>query len=219
MARLRKHWLRYLVHILALIPFIMLAWNYYRLQHHLPNDLTKNPIQAITFRTGKTALIILILSLVVTPLNTLFGLKLQALRRPLGLYAFFYVTLHLLTFTVLDYTLDWDLISEAILKKRYVLVGFTAWLLLVPLALTSTKWAMRRLGRRWKPLHLLVYPIALLAILHFVWLVKADVREPLSYGLAVVLLLALRLPTVRGFFVRLRQRLAPAQSQPARRAS
>ena len=128
------------------------------------------------------------------------------LRRPLGLWAFFYVCVHLLIFTVLDYGLDWQLIAETVAEKRYVLVGFTAFLLLLPLALTSTKASMRRLGKRWKQLHRLVYLAALLAIVHFVWLVKADIREPLLYGAGLLLLLALRLSPVRRAVARLRGR-------------
>ena len=125
----------------------------------------------------------------------MLGIK-QALplRRPLGLYAFFYVCLHLLIFVGVDYGLDWQLIKEAIVEKRYVLVGFTAFLLLLPLAITSTKGWQRRLGKRWKKLHRLVYLAAPLAVIHFVWLVKADIREPLLYGAAVAALLLLRLP-------------------------
>ncbi len=196
-----KNWLRVLAHIGALIPLALLLWD------AAHNQLTVNPIQEITARTGKSALVLLVLSLVATPLNTLFGLH-QALplRRPLGLYAFLYAALHLLTFAWLDYGLNWELLAEAIAEKRYVLVGFTAFVLLLPLALTSTKGAMRRLGKRWKALHRLVYLAAPLAVVHFVWLVKADVREPLLYGAVVAGLLALRLPPVRRALTRLRQR-------------
>ena len=198
-------WLRVLVHLGAAVPLALLLWDAWR------GDLTANPIQFITLRTGKTALILLLLSLLCTPLNLLFGLKaVLPLRRPLGLWAFFYVCVHLLIFTVLDYGLDWQLIAETVAKKRYVLVGFTAFLLLLPLALTSTKASMRRLGKRWKQLHRLVYLAALLAIVHFVWLVKADIREPLLYGAGLLLLLALRLPPVRRAVARLRGRFVRA---------
>jgi sulfoxide reductase heme-binding subunit YedZ len=201
MRSLKHNWLRILTHVGALIPLLLLIWD------GAHDRLTVNPIQEITFRTGKTALILLVLSLACTPLNTLFGLKqVLPLRRPLGLYAFMYVCLHLFTFVVLDYGLDVELIKQAIVEKRYVLVGFAAFLLLTPLALTSTKGAMRRLGKRWKLLHRLVYLAAPLAVVHFLWLVKADIREPLLYGAAVALLLLLRAPRVRHAFTRLRQR-------------
>jgi sulfoxide reductase heme-binding subunit YedZ len=195
--------LRILVHIACWIPLAVLFWDFFH------NHLTANPIQEATFRTGKTALILLLLSLLCTPLNTLFGMKWALpLRRPLGLYAFFYVCMHLLIFALVDYGLDWQLINEAIVEKRYVLVGFSAFLLLVPLAITSTRGWQRRLGKRWKKLHMLVYIVAPLVIVHFVWLVKSDVREPLAYGAVVVALLLLRLPAIRRAFTNLRYRLS-----------
>ncbi len=199
MRDVRKNWLRLLTHLGALLPLAALLWDW---QH---DGLTVNPIQEITFRTGKTALVLLVLALACTPLNSALGVK-QALplRRPLGLYAFGYACLHVLTFTVLDYGLDVELLWQELSQKRYVLVGFAAFLLLTPLALTSTRGWMRRLGRRWKRLHRLVYLAALLVIVHFVWLVKADHREPLTYGAIVVGLLALRLPPVRRALARMR---------------
>jgi len=180
------------VHAGAWAPLIWLVWDYYS------NNLSVNPIQDITSRTGKPALVLLVLSLACTPLNTLFGFR-QALRvrRALGLYAFLYVCLHLLTFVWLDYGLDPQLLGEAIFEKRYALVGFTAFLILLPIALTSTKGWMKRLGQGWKRLHRWVYVAALLAVVHYVWLVKADIREPLLYGGIVVFLLLVRLPAVR----------------------
>jgi sulfoxide reductase heme-binding subunit YedZ len=216
MRLLRKHWLRIVTHIACWVPLALLIWD------GLHNNLTANPIQEITFRTGKTALILLVLSLLCTPANIVLGIK-QALvlRRPLGLYAFFYVCLHLLTFVVIDYGLDWQLIQQAIVEKRYVLVGFTAFLLLLPLAITSTKGWQRRMGKRWKRLHRLVYLAAPLVVIHFVWLVKSDIREPLAYGAAVAALLLLRVPGVRRAVAKLRHRLtsrrrAAEPSGPAR---
>jgi sulfoxide reductase heme-binding subunit YedZ len=201
MRAIRKHWLRIVTHILAWIPFIQILWDWHN------NNLTFNPIQEITFRTGKTALIMLLLSLAITPLNTLFGLKqLQPLRRPLGLYAFAYAAFHFLIFVGLDYGFDRHLIWEAVSQKRYVLVGFTAFLLLIPLAITSTKGWQRRLGKRWKKLHSLVYLVAPLVILHYVWLVKADIRKPLLYGAGVALVLLLRTPAIRRRITTFRQR-------------
>ncbi len=180
------------MHLVALIPLAFLIWD------GLHNRLTVNPIQALTFRTGKAALILLVLSLACTPLNTGFGIR-QAVRwrRPLGVYAFLYAALHFTIFAAVDYGLDLTLLREAIFEKRYALVGFAAFLMLLPLALTSTRGWMRRLGKRWKHLHRLVYPAALLAVVHYGWLVKADRREPLLWGAAVILLLILRLPVLR----------------------
>lgn len=200
MRRLSPNLLRVATHIGALVPLAILIWD------TLNNKLTVNPIQELSQRTGKIALVLLVLSLVCTPLNTVFGLRqVLTLRRPLGLYAFAYAALHLLVFAVLDYGLDPVLLREAIVEKRYVLVGFAAFLLLLPLAITSTKGFQRRLGKHWKQLHRLVYVAALLVIVHYVWLVKADVREPLLYGAIVAGLLALRLPLVRRLLWRLRQ--------------
>jgi len=193
------------VHLAALAPLALLIWD------ALHRNLTANPIQAITFRTGKTALILLVLSLACTPLNTVFGIR-QAVkwRRPLGLYAFLYAGLHFLVFTVLDYGLDWVLLREAIFEKRYALVGFAAFLLLIPLAITSTRGWMKRLGKRWKRLHQAVYIAGVLVIVHYVWLVKADRREPLLWGAAVSLLLLLRVPAVRRWIAKIRPRIRHA---------
>lgn len=210
MHALKAHWLRILTHICSWVPLAVLIWDFTH------GHLTANPIQEATFRTGKTALVLLVLTLACTPLNTLFGIKqVLPLRRPLGLYAFFYAALHLLIFAVVDYGLDWGLIQQAIVEKRYVLVGFLAFLLLVPLAITSTRGWQRRLGKRWKRLHQLVYVIGLLAVVHFVWLVKADIREPLLFGAAVLLLLLLRVPAIKRALVNLRYQIA---GQPRGRA-
>lgn len=197
-------WAPVLVHIGALAPLALLIWDFTQA------NLTVNPIQAAISRTGKDALVLLTLCLLCTPLNTLFGFKWALpLRKPLGLYAFGYAALHLLLFVGLDYGFDAGLIGQAVVEKRYVLAGMAAFLLLLPLALTSTRGWMRRLGRNWKRLHRLVYAAALLAVVHYVWLVKSDIREPLLYGAALALLLALRLPPVRKTLSRLRNRLRP----------
>lgn len=195
-------WLDTIVHVGALLPLAKIGWDFWF------NQLTFNPIQELTFRTGWYALILLILSLACTPLNTVLGWR-QALplRKPLGLYAFMYALLHFLIFIGLDYGFDPQLIWEATFEKRYALVGFSAFVILSALALTSTRGWQRRLKKNWKRLHRLVYLASLLAIVHFVWLVKADIREPLSYGAVLLLLLSLRLPWVRKQTTRLRNRL------------
>jgi len=201
MDTLRKNWLRILTHLGAVTPLAWLVWDYWF------DNLTVNPIQDITFRTGKPALILLVLSLACTPVNTLFGFKqVLPLRKPLGLYAFMYVSLHFLIFIGLDYGFDWGLLYEAIFEKRYALVGFAAFLILLPLAATSTQGWMRRLGKNWKRLHRWVYLAGILAVIHYVWLVKSDIREPLLYGAAVGLLLILRLPAVRKAVTHFRSR-------------
>jgi sulfoxide reductase heme-binding subunit YedZ len=190
--RRRTDLLRLAAHLGAWLPLAVLLWDIAQ------DNLTANPIQDITTRTGKTALVLLLLSLACTPVNAALDYKpVLRLRRPLGLYAFGYALLHFLTFMGLDYGFNPALLREAILEKRFALAGLAAFVLLIPLALTSTRGAMRRLGPRWKGLHRLVYPAAAMVIVHYVWLVKSDVREPLAYGAVLAALLAARLPAVR----------------------
>jgi len=180
------------VHVAALAPLALLVWD------ALHANLTANPIQALEQRTGKIALVLLAASLTCTPANTFLRLRPAVRwRRPLGLYAFLYAALHFLIFVALDYGLDPRLLREAIFEKRYALVGFTAFLILLPLAITSTRAMMRRMGRRWTRLHRLVYVAAPLVVLHYAWSVKSDIRVPLLYGAVILLLLALRTRPVR----------------------
>ena len=173
------------------IPVLLLAAD-------LASGRIVEPVEAITLRTGWWALTLLLITLAVTPLRRLTGINAIApLRRPLGLFAFFYATLHLLTYFGLDLFFDFGYIAEDILERPYITVGFTAWLLLLPLAITSTRGWIRRLGRRWATLHRLVYAAAGLGVLHFLWLVKADTREPLLFAGILLILLSLRLPAVR----------------------
>ena len=212
LTRLKADWLKLTTHIAALAPLAILIWDFYH------DQLTFNPIQEATFRTGKYALILLVLSLAVTPLNTVFGWRqVVPLRKWLGLYAFMYAAIHFLIFVWLDYGLDPQLLQEAIFEKRYALVGFSAFMILLPLALTSTKGWMRRLGKKWKRLHRLVYLAGLLAVIHFVWLVKSDIREPLVYGAIVGVLLLLRLPVIRKNISKLRSRLKRKPGQGSQR--
>jgi len=190
--KLKGRWLQVLAHVGALIPLALLAWGYSQ------NQLTANPIREITLRTGRVALVLLLLSLACTPVYILFRFKpALKLRRPLGLYAFLYAGLHLLTFVGLDYGFDFSLIVPEILEKRFVQVGILAFLLLLPLAITSTRGWMRRLGKNWKRLHRLVYLAAVAVVIHFVWLAKGDIRRPLRYGAVLVLLLLIRVPPIR----------------------
>jgi len=190
MRKLRADWLQILTHFASLLPLAWLLWAYWR------GWFIVDPVREITIRTGKTALILLILSLACTPAYTIFGLRpVRRLRRPLGFYAFMYAGLHFLVFVGLDYGFDLDLIALDIADQRYVLVGFAAGLLLLPLAITSTRAWQKRLGKNWKWLHRLVYLASVLAIVHFVWSVK-DIAEPLRYGAVLALLLIVRIPRV-----------------------
>lgn len=161
--------------------------------------LGANPIQEVTHRTGRWALILLLATLAVTPVRRLTGWnELVRLRRPLGLFAFFYATLHFLVYVAIDQFFAFGEVLADIAKRPYITAGFAAFALLVPLAATSTRAAVRRLGRRWQALHRLVYISAALGVLHFLWLVKAPaIRRPLTYGAVLVLLLLLRLPVWR----------------------
>lgn len=202
MAYLRKNWLLVAAHVGSLVPCVLLVWDYAQ------GTLGFNPIQEATFRTGKDALLLLVLSLAITPLHTLTGwARLVPLRKWFGLYAFFYVCLHFLIFLGLDYVFNLQLIYQAIFEKPYALVGFVAFLLLLPLAITSTKGWMKRLGKNWKRLHRLVYAAMVLGLLHYSWVQKADIREPLIWSGVVVVLYALRLPPVRRPLIRARQKL------------
>jgi sulfoxide reductase heme-binding subunit YedZ len=158
------------------------------------DGLGANPVERVTHVTGDWALRFLLLSLAVTPLRRLFGWSWVApLRRTLGLTAFGYACLHYLIFLGLEHFFDWQLIVEDVLERRFVWVGFAAFLCLVPLAVTSTRAMIRRLGRHWVSLHRLVYLAAVLGVTHFLWLVKSDLREPLVYAAILTLLLGLRL--------------------------
>lgn len=191
--------LKALIHIIAWAMLGWLAWDYYN------GNLTANPLQAATQRTGKYALILLVSSLACTPLNTLFGWK-SALkfRRMLGLYAFMFAILHMLIFVGLDYGFNWNFLWQDLASKRYIWVGLLTLIILTLLAATSFQWWMRRLGKNWKRLHRLVYLAGGLVVLHYAWSKKGDVLalqgdviQPFAFGLAVALLLLVRIPAVR----------------------
>ncbi len=197
----RRRLLRLAYHAVGLFP---LAWLIFDFWFGL---LGAEPIRAMILRTGKAAIIMLTLSLACTPAGYLFRWKEATLvRRPLGLYAFMYVCFHFLIFIWLDYALIVPLIVEEIVARRYALVGFAAFLLLIPLAVTSTKGWQKRLGKRWKLLHKLVYLIAVLAVTHYIWLVKNAYTQPLLFAGAMGLLLLLRVPAVKQAILRARKR-------------
>jgi sulfoxide reductase heme-binding subunit YedZ len=204
---LRARWLQVLVHAGALLPLAWITWQYTQ------GLFLVDPVREITTLTGRTTLILLVLTLACTPISTVFGFKqVLRVRRALGLYAFLYASLHFATFVWLDYGFDLELLAEAIFAQRYVVVGFTSGLILLALAITSTRGWQKRLGKNWQRLHRLVYLASILAVVHFAWLVK-DIRVPLQYGAVLALLLVLRLPRVRKAVSRarrwLRHRLSP----------
>jgi methionine sulfoxide reductase heme-binding subunit len=181
----------------------------------ITGNVSANPIQELEQRTGRHAITLLVLSLACTPLNTLFKWsELIKRRRALGLYAFLYASIHVLIFVDLDYGLAWSLIIETIFQKPYIVVGFIAFLLLIPLAFTSFNIWKVRLKKNWKRLHQMVYLIAPLVVLHYAWGKKGDffalqgeIIRPLIYGLVVLLLLILRIPQVRRGLASLRDRI------------
>jgi len=186
-------WFPILVHIACLLPIpwlILDAWQ---------GNLTADPIRASILRTGKIALELLVLSLVCTPLNSIFGFKpALRVRRALGDYSFLYTSLHFAIFVSLDYGFDVQLVMNELIRP-YALVGLIAGLLLIPLAITSFSPWPKRLGKNWKRLHNLVYVINLLAALHFILVVKQGVTEPYLWMILIIFLLVLRLPPVRHF--------------------
>jgi len=150
-------------------------------------------VAEIEHRTGLWALRLLLITLAITPLRQCTGQAvLIRFRRMLGLYAFFYASIHLTAYLTLDLRGFWTQIFEEILKRPYITVGFAGWLLLIPLALTSTQGWMHRLKRNWSRLHMLIYPVGLLAVLHFWWLVKSDLRQPALYAGILAMLMGWR---------------------------
>jgi sulfoxide reductase heme-binding subunit YedZ len=182
------------VHALALTPLALLSWKFWQVFSERDIDaLGADPVAAIEHELGLWALRLLLLTLAITPLRQLTGKPaLLQFRRMLGLYAFAYASLHFAAWLGLDLRGYWSTLFEEIVKRPYITVGFAAWLLLVPLAVTSTRGWMRRLGRNWGRLHKLVYPVAALAVLHFWWIVKSDYREPLLYAAILAVLLGWR---------------------------
>ena len=182
--------LRYLkptLFLTCLLPLALLVWDGFH------DALGANPIETITHRTGDWTLRFLLITLTMTPLRRLMGWNgALRLRRMLGLFAFFYACLHFLTYLVLDQFFDWDAIIRDIAKRPYITIGFSAFVLLIPLAATSTKAMMRRLGRRWGQLHRLTYLVAIFAVIHYLWLVKADYLPPALYASVLAILLGLR---------------------------
>lgn len=180
-----------LLFLICLAPLGRLIWL------ATSNGLGANPIEFITRSTGTWTLVALLLTLAVTPMRRLSGWNsLLRYRRMLGLFAFFYASLHFTTYIWLDQFFDPASITKDIIKRPFITVGFTAFMLLWPLAVTSTNAMMRRLGRRWQQLHRLIYLIGLLGVLHYLWLVKKDLTQPLIYGVVLLALLSFRFPAV-----------------------
>jgi sulfoxide reductase heme-binding subunit YedZ len=188
---MRNKILKPIVFTLAMLPLVRLV------VLGMTSDLGANPIEAITHQTGLWTLILLLVTLAVTPIRRITGMQwVIQYRRMLGLFAFFYAVLHMLTYVWLDQFFNWHAMLKDIAKRPFITMGSAAFLTLVPLAITSTQGAIRRLGRRWRQLHRLIYFSAAAGVIHFVWLVKKDIREPLIYATVLALLVGYRVLAV-----------------------
>lgn len=184
--------LKGLVWLLCLAPGVWLVWRGFT------DRLGANAIEEVLHRLGDTSLVILLVTLSITPIRRLTGWNdLAPLRRPLGLFAFFYLTIHFLWYAVVDEGLAFEFIVEDVIERPYILAGFTGWLMLIPLAITSTKGWIRRLKKNWQKLHRLVYVATGLGVLHFYWQVKADTYWPLVATTVLVALMLLRIRQAR----------------------
>ncbi|MCC6455490.1 MAG: sulfoxide reductase heme-binding subunit YedZ [Caldilineaceae bacterium] len=209
----RENWLWLLANIGSMVPLLWLLWDQWQ------DNLSINPIADYTDRTGSTAIILLLLSLAVTPVQTVTGWrKVSTVRKSLGLWAFAYAVLHMLVFVGLDYGFSLRFILlDGLPSKPYIVVGLSALLILLPLALTSTKGMQKRLGKNWKKLHRWVYAAGLLAVIHYLWVAKVAFGEPTLYTVILVLLLAARLPTIRSWLSKLRPKRTVRPAPAARK--
>jgi len=194
---LRHRWVKVALFVLCLTPVFWLAWRGWH------EDLSANPIEFITRYTGDWTLRFLVFTLAITPLRKLLGLPdLIKFRRMIGLFAFFYGVLHFTTYIWLDKFFDLAEMLHDVAKRPFITAGFTAFLLMIPLAVTSTTgWIRRMGGKRWQLLHRLVYLSAIAGAVHYYWLVKSDIRLPVFYGSLVALALTIRI----GYWVRAKQ--------------
>ena len=182
------------IFLLSTIPFLIISYKI------IFNKLGPEPVKEITHFTGEWTLIFICLTLAMSPLKKLTNLNFWVkVRRMLGLFVFFYASLHLLTYVGIDYRFSWQPIFDDVVKKKYIFVGFAAWLLLIPLTLTSSQKMMLLLKKNWKRLHRLIYVIAILGSLHFVWLSKTIYFKPLIYFVIITVLLFLRINFKRIF--------------------
>jgi len=174
--------------ILSLVPLIIILYRTFF------NQLGPEPIKEITHYTGEWALLFLVFTLSMTPIKNLTNFNIWiSFRRIFGLFAFFYASLHLMIYVGLDYQFDFKIISKDVMTKKFIFIGFAAWILMLPLALTSSQKAIKILKEKWKKLHKLVYVIAIFASIHFLWLVKKDLTEPLIYCTIFAILFLLRI--------------------------
>jgi methionine sulfoxide reductase heme-binding subunit len=185
------------IFILSLFPFLIIIYKIYF------NQLGPEPVKEITHHTGEWTLIFICLTLAMSPLKRFTNLTIWIkFRRMLGLFVFFYATIHLITYVVIDYRFDWQQIFNDVLKKRYILIGFSAWILLIPLAVTSSQKMIKLLKKNWKKLHKIIYLIAIFGSLHYIWLSKTIFFKPLIYTVIIILLLLLRIKILKFNFLK-----------------
>ena len=187
LTQINQRYLKIVIFALSLVPI------FYIIYQILTNQLGPEPIKDITHHTGKWTLYFIVITLAMTPLKKMTKLNIWInYRRMFGLFIFFYASIHLMTYVGLDYRFDLASIGDDIIKKKYIFIGFSAWLLLIPLAITSNKRMMKILKNKWKKLHRLIYLISLCGAIHYLWLVKRDLTEPLIFLTVILILLALR---------------------------
>ena len=188
LTQINQNYLKVVIFTLSLVPI------FYIIYQILTNQLGPEPIKDITHHTGKWTLYFIVITLAMTPLKKITKLNIWInYRRMFGLFIFFYASVHLMTYVGLDYRFDLESIGDDIVKKKYIFIGFSAWLLLIPLAITSNKRMIKILKNRWKKLHRLIYLISLFGVVHYLWLVKRDLTEPLIFLTIILFLLAFRL--------------------------
>src|SRR5579885_1039978 len=203
-------YLKPVVFLVCLVPLGLLVWR------GLTGHLGANPIEFITHSTGDWTLIFLLVTLAITPLRKISRQYwLISYRRMIGLFAFFYGCLHLMTYVWLDKFFDVHEMLHDIAKRKFITAGMTAFALMLPLALTSTKWAIRKMGKRWQILHRLIYFSAAVGVIHYIWLVKADLKKPLEYAAVLVALLLYRVVVWIGSLGATGKRSQPAASVAA----
>jgi len=187
LTQINQRYLKIIIFILSLAPIFFIIYQI------INNQLGPEPIKDITHHTGKWTLYFIVITLAMTPLKNITKQNIWIkYRRMFGLFIFFYASVHLMTYVGLDYRFDLTDIGDDIIKKKYIFIGFSAWLLLIPLAITSNKRMIKILKNKWKKLHRLIYLISLFGAIHYLWLVKRDLTEPLIFLLVIITLLAFR---------------------------
>tara|TARA_B100000787_G_C16107805_1_gene256680 strand:+ start:56 stop:640 length:585 start_codon:yes stop_codon:yes gene_type:complete len=185
--QINQKYLKGVIFIISLLPLFFIIYQI------ITDQLGPEPVKDITHHTGKWTLYFIVITLAMTPLQKITKLNFWIkYRRMFGLFIFFYASIHLMTYVGLDYRFDLISIGSDIIKKKYILIGFSAWLLLVPLAITSNKRMMKILKDKWKKLHRLIYLISLFGVIHYLWLVKRDLTEPLIFLVVILFLLTFR---------------------------